>query len=673
MLRNAPFFLFLLAIFIAPALRAQDLKTTVRENKELDSLRKLEEEGKDSVIFNSKYIRYTTLRLTKDSIQTLPLDTTLNGFQNFNIQIQPRNPYISTGNLGLSAMPLLFQPTKTIGFDAGFHTLDLYALNHDDIKFYQARTPFTSLYYVSAGEVEQVFKVIHSQNIKPNWNIGANFNRIGANGFYRWQRGDDLNGALFTWFQSPNKRYNLWASAVFNTLKAQENGSILNDSIFSKDIQVVNNQIATDRQAESIRLNTARRTYRQNSLQLKQTYFVGRIDSTAQEITKKILPTNKIAYTFRYDANSYGFKKNETDQYGVLPRGVADTVYTNDSTHYSRIQNEFIYSFFLRGKSGKSSRNELKIDAGIRHEFYKYEQSVLYRDNSPYYDYKGTFQNVTLLGGIGFKLSNRVTLNGDAQQIFQGRNAGDFFYEAKSNVLLSRSAGRVVLGAYFQNKSPEETYTRYFGNHYDWKEDLDRTKTINLSFDYFNDRFKFDAGAEYYLISNYLYFGQNPENPKAILPMQLSGSVNLLKIRAGKRFTFGKFNLDSYIVYQKTDNPGKLRTPEFYTFNSFFIDQTFFKVLKTNVGFDLRYNTPYQNYAYSIAAGQFYLSSNPVTFNAEPVADVWVKASLRRANIFVKFDYVNQGLLSKGYYTVDRYPMPDRQLLKFGVSWNFYD
>lgn len=141
----------------------------------------------------------------------------------------------------------------------------------------------------------------------------------------------------------------------------------------------------------------------------------------------------------------------------------------------------------------------------------------------------------------------------------------------------------------------------------------------------------------------------------------------------GKKFTYGKFNLDSYVVYQKTDNSGKLRTPEVYTFNSFYLDQTFFKVLKTNVGFDLRYNTPYQNYAYSPASGQFYLATQPVTFNTEPIVDVWVKASLRRANIFLKFDYVNQGLFSKGYYTVDRYPMPDRQILKFGVSWNFYD
>ena len=52
----------------------QDLKTEVTKNAELDSLRKKEEAGSDSVVFNSKFVRYTTHKLTKDSIQTLPID-----------------------------------------------------------------------------------------------------------------------------------------------------------------------------------------------------------------------------------------------------------------------------------------------------------------------------------------------------------------------------------------------------------------------------------------------------------------------------------------------------------------------------------------------------------------------------------------------------------------------
>jgi len=666
MYRKIFLLVFCLALAVTSNLFAQDLKTKVNDNKELDSLRKMEEEGKDSVIFTSKYIRYTTLRLTKDSIQTIPLDTTLNGFQNFSVLVQPRRPTVGLGNLGLSALPMLFEPLKTIGFDAGFHTLDYYALTNEDVRYYQARAPFTSLYYVNSGEIEQVFKVIHSQNINKNLNIGLNFNRIGANGKYSHQRGDHLNGALFSWFQSPNKRYNLWTNIVFNTLKAEENGSIRNDTIFTKPT------FSIEREAQATRLTTAKRIYRQRAFILKQTYFVGRIDSLAEAAGRKILPTNKIAYTLKYDANSYTFKKDEADDNSALPPGIADKAYTNDSTRYNHVQNEFIYSFFLRAKSSALIKNELKLDVGLKHDYYKYNQFVLFKDNAKYYGYNASFQNVTLLGNAGYRLSDKIDLNVDLQQIFQGRNTGDFLYEAKSNVLLSKSVGRIILGAYFQNKSPEEIYTRYVGSHYNWDNNFDRTKTINFSFNYLNEKLDFDAGAQYYLVTNYLYFLQPNANSLKIAPSQSASPINFLKISAGKKFKFGKFNLDAYVVYQKTDNPGILGTPELYSFNTFYLDQTFFKVLKTNIGFDVRYNTPYSNYSYSAAAGQFYVGSSR-KFDTTPIVDVWVKASLRRANLFLKFDYVNQGLDLLGYNTINNYPMQDRALFKFGVNWNFYD
>ncbi|MEE1945676.1 putative porin [Pedobacter sp. KR3-3] len=659
--------------FCTSQLFAQDLKTSVTNNKELDSLRKKEEGAKDSVVFDSKYIRYTTLRLTKDSIHTLPIDTGLTGIQNFSVLQQPRRPTIGTGVMGLSATSLLFDPRKNIGFDAGFHAMDYYALNYDDVKFYRARTPFTSLYYVNGSDKEQVLKIVHSQNVNKNFNFGANFDRIGANGAYTHQRGDVLNAALFIWFQSPNKRYNLWADAVFNTFKAQENGSILKDTIFTQTSGSL-----VDKQAEPVRLGTAKQLWRKNQFMIRQSYFVGRIDSTLNASNQSILPTNKITHTLVYTKSAYSFKKDEIDAYKAIVVGTpfpdkihpVDSVFTNDSTSVKHLQNDFVYTFFLRGRgSGFLGKNELKIDAGIRHDFYSYTQQGLQRDRSLYYEHKASFQNISLLGALGYRFSNKVDINVNLQQIFQGENTGDFLYEAKSNVLLGNKAGQIVLGAYMQNKSPEEIYSRYYGNYYDWVNNFNRTKTVNFTFNYLNPRYGFDASAAYYLIDNYLYFAADAKT--GIAPQQATGSINLLQVSVGKKFTYRSFHLDAYVVYQKTDSKDILRTPEVYTFNSIYKEQTLFKALKTQIGFDIRYNTAYSALSYSPATSQFY-NGDPVKLGTKPVVDVWIKAGLRRANLFLKYDYVNQGLFSNGFYTVNRYPMPDR-LLKFGVSWNFYD
>lgn len=654
-------FLMLLCTSINQAF-AQDLKTNVGNNKELDSLRKREDGSKDSVVYTAKFIRFTKLSLSKDSIVLLPLDTSTTNIQNYSPLLQPEHPTINNGNMGLSARPLLYEPSKRIGFDVGFHALDYYALTPEDIIYYQARSPYTSLYFVSAGQKEQLFKAVLSQNVKKNWNVGANFNRGDSRGFYSRQRGDNLNVALFSWYQSPSKRYNMWASAIFNTMRAYENGSVAEENIFEPGYEKIN------RDAEQIKLNTAKNLYRKNILFLKQTYYVGRIDTSAN-VNNSVLPTNKVTYTLEYNNNSYDFSKNETDNYNVMPVGIASDVFTNDSTHVQHIKNEFIYSFFLRAKNSSVIKNELKVDAGIRHDYYNHKYLGFKPDGGLYEQSQFANQNITILGAAGYRFSNNIDFNLDVQQILQGENGGDYLYEAKSRILLGKTVGRIELGAYVQNQSPEAIYEYYHGNHYKWSYNFKNTKIANLSFNYINDKFGLKAGAKYFLTSNYLYFTLDGTN--SILPAQESSDMSLIRLDISKKWRFGKFVLENYVAYQKTDKNAVLRTPEFYTYNSFYLDQTFFKVLKANIGFDIRYNSEYANYAYSPATAQFYVGDNTV-FKSTPIVDAYIKANLKRANIFVKYDYLNQKLFSPGYYTVNRYPMQDA-LLKFGVSWNFYD
>src|SRR5690606_23465558 len=107
------------------------------------------------------------------------------------------------------------------------------------------------------------------------------------------------------------------------------------------------------------------------------------------------------------------------------------------------------------------------------------------------------------------------------------------------------------------------------------------------------------------------------------------------------------------------------------TFHSFYMHQDLFKVLKMDFGFDVRYFGKYTANAYAPAIGQFYNKDN-TQFDTWPIVDAWVRTNWKRANLFVRYDYLNKGLFSKGYYTVDRYPMP-YSIARFGLSWNFYD
>ncbi|WP_229655536.1 putative porin [Pedobacter puniceum] len=619
----------------------------------VDSLRKQLETKKDSIIYTAKFIKVTKEEFLRDSTRLFPLDTSTTNFHRFNPLYDPKSPTMNTGAMGLAYRPMLFEPLKTIGFDLGYHFFDRYLTKPEDIIYYQARSQFTEMFMLSTTlgvNAEQAFHVIHSQNIKPNWNIGAKYATNRTEGYYFGQTANNLNASLWTWYESKNKRYTLLANAIFNTIKSGENGSIRNDSIFTVPTVV-------QPEFEATRLNGALHNWRYNTINIKQFYNIGKQRFASADSTSA-LPTQRVSYNFTYNRQKYFFKNEGVDTTGILNNYYIFRDSTSDSTLVNHLKNEFAYSFYLRGKSLSFLKNELKLDIGLVQDFYDYKQV----------NYQSQFQNLSLKGTLNYSFSDKASLKVDLQQIFQGRNIGDFLYQAQSEIKLSNSVGRLVLGAYSQNQSPAIIYERWFSNHHRWNLNFDNQKTQNLSFAYLNSKFHFQAKAEYFLVSNHLYFSS--EN-NIIEPKQLSSNINLLKLSVGKDFKFGKFTFENYLVYQKTDFEQILRTPEVYTFHSLYMHQDFFKVLKTEFGFDVRYFSEYTAPSYAPAIGQFY-NGEAVRFNTWPVADAWIRTNWKRANLFLRYNYVNKGLFSKGYYTVNRYPMP-YSIAQFGVKWNFYD
>ena len=641
----------------------------------LDTLRKREEGRADSIVFTSKMIRVTNERLLNDSTQVFPLDTGLANFENYSPLFQPRTPKISlSGTVGYATRPLLYEPSRIIGFDVGLHALDPYLLTPQDILYYRAQAPITILSLVTGGKAEQVFKITHTQNIKPNWNVGFNLNFVGSKGFYSYsnlgQNVSNLNAAVFTWYESKSKRYNLLGNLLFNNLKSPETGSILKDTIFSGKPSI-------SKPTEAVRLPNAYTNWKTSGFYLKQFYYIGRIDTLVQKEAANILPTQRIAHTLNYNVQKYNFLQNDIDTYGVFPDYYFAANRSRDSLTVTHVQNDFSYSFYLRGKATKFVKNEVKLDLGLTHDFYNYSQyvsdtivnqgGVKVRNMSKMEG--STFQNFTLRAKFGYRFSDKVGLEGNFNQIVTGRNFGDFLYDAKATVS-SNKAGKIILGAYVQSSSPALVYTNWTSNHYIFNNTFSNQKTTNLSFNYINDKLQLDLKAEYYLIADYLYFA-SPTGGNDARPQQLSTPINLLKVSLGKNLAWRKWHFDNFIVYQKTDYQNTLRIPELYTYTSFYYNTFLFKVLTTVIGANVRFNTAYTAPSYAVGLGQFYNGAN-VTFSSYPIASVFIKATLQRTNLFVGYDYANQGMFSNGYYTVNRYPQQDRQL-KFGVSWTFFN
>jgi len=658
----------------------RDTSGTVKNltnDQQLDSLRKKLDKKKDSVVFSSKFIKVTNERLLKDSTQLFKLDTGLYNFENYSPDNQPRSPRITLGNLGRDERSLLYEPSHAIGFDAGLHTLDTYLLNPQDINYYRARVPYTQLYGVTGGLKEQMFRILHTQNINPRFNVGFNLNFIGSRGFYSYnlplaQNVSNVNAAAFTWYESKNKRYNVLGNLIYNNLKTPETGSIRNDSIFKTG--------SIDKSTEAVRLPNTYEQWAGGGLYVKQVYYIGRIDSLSRAgaNSANILPTQRVSYTLSYNSRKYNFKQNDGDAYNVFPDYYFESNYARDSLTVKHLSNDFSYSFYLRNKSAKTVKNELKLDVGLTQDIYSYSQYVRDTTLNQYgskvntaVKVQGTsFQDLTLKARLSYRLNERMGLEGDFQQIAQGRDFGDFFYDAKLKIGGGKKAGRIVFEGYSQSSSPPLVYTDWISNHYIFHNNFKSQKTNSVSFNYINDALKLDLKAEYFLISDYLYF-ESQEGGNDAHPVQLGSDINLLKVSLGKTITWRRWHFEDYLVYQKTDYQSTLRTPEFYNYTSIYYKTLLFNVLYSNIGLNVRYNSQYVAPSYAVGLGQFYNGQN-VTYSSYPVATLFFKATLQRTNFFAMYDYVNQGLFSPGYYTVNRYPMGDR-ILTIGVSWAFYN
>jgi hypothetical protein len=661
---------------------AQRKSQNLTTDQEIDTLRKREKHARDSVIFNSKFVRVTSEALLRDSIQTFPVDTGLENFENYNVLYQPLHPYIGLGNTGLAARPLLFEPSKAIGFDIGLHALDPYLVLPENLNYYNTRVPYTVLsLFTGGGTIENIFRAVHTQNIKPNWNVGFNLNFTGSRGTYSnqnvlGQNVSDVSAAIFTWYQSKSKRYNLLANAYLNNLKAPETGGLASqyNNVFTAppyDLIKANAQV---------KLPNTYENWKDNGIYLKQFYYIGHIDTVGKgNALSRILPTQQVAYTLHYNVRKYEFLQNDFDTAHVFPNYYYSANHSRDSLSVMHLQNDFAYSFYLRSKAAKSVKNEIKLDLGLTQDLYHYagyvSDSTINASGAKVKQFAlkmnpTTFNDVTVRGKLSYRFSDKAALEANVHQIVEGRDFGDFLYEGRLMLSAGNKAGRIILDAYTQNSNPALVYTHWSTNHYNFQNSFNNQKINSASFEYANDALRLDLKAEYFLINDYLYFNA-PEGGTDAEPTQLSNPINLLKVTLSKKLTWRRWHFDNDIVYQKTDYQNTLRTPQAYIFSSFYYGKLLFNVLNTNIGLDVRYNTPYMAPSYAVGLGEFYNGPN-ITFPSYPVATVFVKATIHQTNFFIMYDYANQGLQSTGYYTVNRYPMPDH-LLKFGVSWAFYN
>ena len=669
--KNCTYLFFIVSLFVTTSLQAQEpalqfgnrlknLGSNFSGGSGNDSL-KHRDNSEDSITISFKYL---------DSTRNYRLDSTI-------IDFTRRYPlpgtYINLGNTGTAARSLLFSPELHAGFDPGFHALDVYKWKLSEVRFFNTTRPYSELNYMLGSRVEQMISLLHTQNIKPNWNMLFQYRLINSPGYFQNQNTNHNNYLLTSKYQSKNLRYNNYFVYLANNLQSYENGGIidttdiLNDPDY-KERYNINTRIGGKKVFSANffanKINTGNK-YKESTLLFRQQYDIGKKDSvvTDSTIIPLFFPRLRFEHTLQFDRNNYTFQDNVGDSlyyqayYDTALRKPIDTVLFKD--RWKILNNDFsIYQF---------------PDAKNLHQFIKMGllvQTISGTMSSG----KVSFFNTAGHAEYRNKSKNqRWDIEANGRLFFTGFNAGDYEAHISLQSLLGKKVGSLELGFENISRTPSFLFDRR-SSFYLMKTvvNLKKENNTHLFASYFLPSFKLRLTGHYYLVTNYTYLGSYYEI------RQESSLFNLLQIAVEKTIRFGRrWNWHTEMYIQQLIGNAPVNVPALYTRNRIGYEGSLgFKNLDIAFGAEIRYRAAYKADHYSPVLGRFFNQDTMTIRNELPDISAYLHFRIRPFTAFVRLENLNTARNFNGFgftrnnLVAPYYPYPGMQF-RLGVFWRF--
>lgn len=586
--------------------------------------------------------------------------------------------YIYLGNTGNAARSLIFTPVLKPGWDAGFHAYDVYRFTFNETRFFSTTRPYSELGYMLGSRAEQIINLLHTQNVRPNWNIAAQYRLINSPGFFQNQKTNHNSYRINSYYQSPNKRYSNFFIIAANKLVSGENGGIrtdlpyLDSSSFQERSSIPVKLGPPDiisRNPFSSDIPTGTK-YKDFNLLFRHQYDLGQKDSLVVNDTTVIplfYPRLRFEYTFRLSNQNYRFEDANPDsalavyqQYGI---DTARPFYLQD--RWRDITNDFsVYTFPDR----KNPQQFLKLGAALQNISGTFDSS---KSAGPR---PTTLYNFFVHGEYRNKTRNKKwDIEAFGNFYIAGNYAGDYDAFISLKRLVSRNVGFLQAG--FRNINRTPSYVFDPASSF-WKERNTQSfnkENISMVFGSLEQpRLRLRLSGNYYLISNYAYF--KGINERA----QETGLFNLLQLSLEKQFTiYRNWQWRSMVVLQQTAGPAPVNVPLIFTRNQVGYEGNLgFRNLRTAFGVELRYHTPYKADAYSPFLGQFYFQDTSRIENL-PDISLYLHFRIKSFLAFVRAENLNTyqfagnntGFTNNNFAAPD-YPMPGLQI-RVGIFWSF--
>lgn len=659
--------------------------------------------GTDSSVNRGIIYSWRLEGLTNNIIDN-KIDTTINDFQSYNPVYRKYFSASYPGNIGFAFKSNVYYLEDQHSDVPFFHYYRDYCYSEQNQEYFNTKRRYSDVYYTNGGQKllkEQILKVLHTQNITPNWNAGVKYDNYSSVGQYKNQTTRLNFISIFSSYQS--ERYVVHGAANFNKIRNMENGGLINDSDYEESIyKTTAIPVYFGGTVVPKTLVKNKNFFLDQKLRFGRSYDIPVNDSVTKKGLDKFL---EIGLTSKYsdfrriyeDKNPLSGKYhglwvddyspilsdsivaqqyygNGTVYFDSLIPILIDSISTFDSVFLRKIEN---VAYFGPGEDFLPNIN-ITGALALGNEIQKVSYRALWDPKGndvliKTYGYTDTILNSTFLQlYLHSKRDTNWSWRLSYKNYRSGFKTGDFSFNgglAKS-IRSKKDTSAIVLKIDFDRAAPGFFEQHYFSNHYTWDSTFLKKDVTSVELYYLKPSWKLKAGIHVGILDNYLYY--EPDG----IPRQETSTFDVYSYYIDKDFYLWKLVVKNRFVYQDVGNMRIMRLPEFAYMNSTYIDHVFhFKStggsLHSQFGFEVYYFSKYKGYAYNPLLSQFVLQDEKV-IGGKPYITAFMNFKLKSARFFFIGENLQSLFTSRDYYSVVHYPM-NEFAFKFGLSWRFYD
>lgn len=540
-----------------------------------------------------------------------------------------------------------------------------YSINRDNLVFYNTKSPFTLLVYQTSGRKqisEDNLRVLHTQNITPEWNVGLRYHRYGTRGQFINQ---SVENRIFTLFTSyAGKRYTAHAAFIYNGISNEENGGIRRFTDITDTV--------IDTRTIDVNLTDAGNKLRSNAYVLTQTYALPihlfkRADTLGAGAGTMVYFGHALQYERQHRV--YSDQIDTTTNADGVPNSTffknffLNPVSSRDSMNYTSLDNRL----FIRLQPWSPTAIVSTIDGGIgllnRSYYYFKPSEFLYGPSDP-----EKFNDFYLYAKAGGVFRRYFAWNGFADYYLTGFRQGDMQLDANVRISLFPFSRQLDFRGQLkiETRTPDYFYQNFFSNRFKWNNSFGKTTETRIDVSLSMPDYGFELGVKQSLINNFVYF-----NAEA-MPAQYSDALSVTAVYLQSNLNVGILHLDNRLLFQLASQDEVLPLPKLSLNARWYLQHEVIKsVMVAQFGIDTYAHTSYYMYAYNPAVGMFHIQRERQIGNF-PFTDLFINARWKRATIAVKLTNLAMGMFNNEYFSAFNYPQSKR-MLRISLSWNFYN